>query len=373
MQAAATKTLTLCRLANQGCCCIPGTLFRRHVSSMTVRPATSALDSFDRISVDVFRNEAFVPERPYFLPGRQPHEYPAIVKWFDGGGGTTEDNRGVDGGQGSKRLDATYLEPHSMSCFLDYELTINNETKPGIERFLQWSPGEWDRSRGLLQKILAMAIDERQSQGHGFVRFQAPLGLLLHGDAFNYGLGSTSRPSTPLTSLYIAQNSISDLPALLQEDLPVPDLVRRTGHGDIYGSSIWLGLEPTYTPLHRDPNHNIFVQLCGRKTVRLLAPAVGERLYRAVRIAAGQHGGHGRVRHDDMMQEPERSILMGAVWENKSIIVCDRLDDLRADMDFIEADVDAGDALYIPLGWWHSIRSWHDDGRINGSGNWWFR
>jgi hypothetical protein len=33
-----------------------------------------------------------------------------------------------------------------------------------------------------------------------------------------------------------------------------------------------IGHPPTYTPLHRDPNPNIFVQLAGEKVVRLLAP-----------------------------------------------------------------------------------------------------
>jgi len=36
-----------------------------------------------------------------------------------------------------------------------------------------------------------------------------------------------------------------------------------------------------------------------------------------------------------------------------------------------QTELDAGDALFIPKGWWHSVKGLGDG--INGSVNWWFR
>lgn len=38
-----------------------------------------------------------------------------------------------------------------------------------------------------------------------------------------------------------------------------------------------------------------------------------------------------------------------------------------------EAEVGSGDGLFIPKGWWHSIRSGSDEVGMVGSVNWWFR
>lgn len=68
-----------------------------------------------------------------------------------------------------------------------------------------------------------------------------------------------------------------------------------------------------------------------------------------------------------MMAGPERIALDHAVWDMGS-----------GDLDGFEVLVGTGDALFIPKGWWHSIKSFHDpnlDGNpgISASVNWWFR
>jgi mannose-6-phosphate isomerase-like protein (cupin superfamily) len=63
-----------------------------------------------------------------------------------------------------------------------------------------------------------------------------------------------------------------------------------------------------------------------------------------------------------MMEGEERDMLHGAVWEDKTTAT-----------DMQEVELCAGDALFIPKGWWHSIKSKQSDGRLNGSVNWWFR
>lgn len=124
-------------------------------------------------------------------------------------------------------------------------------------------------------------------------------------------------------------------------DVPTPDLVIKTGRGDVYGASIWLGMPPTYTPLHRDPNPNLFVQLAGRKRVRLLPPDAGREVFESVQRRIGE-AASSVFRGEEMMSGREREVLDEAVWGGEALYEC---------------DVVAGDGLFIPKGWWHSIKS----------------
>ncbi|PVI08526.1 Clavaminate synthase-like protein [Periconia macrospinosa] len=182
-----------------------------------------------------------------------------------------------------------------------------------------------------------------------FQRSEAPLSfLLMH-------MGTSDQSSL----LYLAQCPLGDLPSGLQGDLPAPDLINRIGRGDIYSSSLWMGRAPTNTPLHRDPNPNLFVQLVGRKVVRLMEPDDGRQLYNQSRVGAG----HANMRGEEMMVGKEMEQLDQAVWGEGA----ERLGAVRG----VEAVLESGDALLIPLGWWHAVRGVGQG--ANASVNWWFR
>jgi hypothetical protein len=149
----------------------------------------------------------------------------------------------------------------------------------------------------------------------------------------------------PSTKIYLAQASIGNLPSRLQGDVPTPGLVLTAGKGDLYDSSIWLGLAPTYTPLHRDPNPNLFVQLAGQKVVRLFEPSVGRAILASVHEQIGSTGS-ATIRGEEMMQGAEGKALLEAVWSS----------DAPYARQCSQADLGPGDALYIPKGWWHSVR-----------------
>lgn len=198
-----------------------------------------------------------------------------------------------------------------------------------------------------------------------FERFEAPLSLLLT---------HMTGPPTPDLRIYLAQHSLADLPAGLQADVPTPSIITKLGRGDIYASSLWMGRPPTRTPLHRDPNPNLFVQLAGQKVVRLMRPDVGRGVYERARLKAGS-AGRANMRGEEMMAGTENQALEAAVWDGQDETI-----------EGVEAQLSAGDGLYIPLGWWHAVRG-------NGAGanasvstrmygktcadstqvNWWFR
>jgi ribosomal protein L16 Arg81 hydroxylase len=69
------------------------------------------------------------------------------------------------------------------------------------------------------------------------------------------------------------------------------------------------------------------------------------------------------MRGEEMMVGEERNRLQDAVWNDKEI------DGVPASG--VEARLESGDGLYIPLGWWHAVES--TGSHTNASANWWFR
>ncbi|SPN99031.1 uncharacterized protein DNG_02070 [Cephalotrichum gorgonifer] len=320
------------------------TLFRRGLSHVhTVNEPFHSIDvaHFRRATDDLTKPLALYKNpddtsKPYF---------PAQEKWFvheapDGRGGPV----------------TPYLADFSHLPF-PYELMVPQPSggEDAVSLFITWLSKRTSLEEKLLYEVLLPLESLLAPPGAppAFHQLHAPLSLLLSALRFN------EESPHPLRTLYIAQSPISDLPPSLSSDLPTPHLVQKAGKGDIYASSIWMGLEPTYTPLHRDPNPNLFVQLRGAKTVRLLAPSAGDALYREVRNAVGRGGGSSRIRGADMMGGPERDLLHERVWGDGR--------------DLLEVTVRAGDALFVPLGYWHSVRSEGTGGGLNSSVNWWFR
>ncbi|TKA81448.1 hypothetical protein B0A49_00291 [Cryomyces minteri] len=262
-------------------------------------------------SVDTFRQQAFAPAKPALLPRDHFRDLPALKKWFE-----PSPNMPT-----ACQLNASYLSSYGETL-VPLELTRDN---------------------------LSNGADSVSS----FEQLHAPLNFFIEWTRQHQRSASASTPATaPAGRLYLAQAQVSDLPSPLRADLPTPALVTLAGKGDVYDANVWIGLAPTYTPLHRDPNPNLFVQLAGRKTVRLFTPDVGADVFRSVQArigAAGGGGGSASTRGAEMMQGAERRILEAEVWGSGE------WEEGRAGAG-LEAHLEAGDGLFIPKGWWHSIK-----------------
>jgi hypothetical protein len=154
---------------------------------------------------------------------------------------------------------------------------------------------------------------------------------------------------------------------------PTPDLVKRAGKGDVYDSSLWLGRSPTYTPLHRDPNPNLFIQLAGRKMVRLLPPDVGDAVLDMVQQVCRDNTGSTRLRGEEMMAGEQRVLLEAGIWDGQGESRSDAVTEIQQALLRYgqEADLGLGQGLFIPRGWWHSVKGVGSG--ITASVNWWFR
>jgi hypothetical protein len=300
---------------------------------------------FEAVDIKEFRQRAYFPEIPILITpqpsnqldtGRniQPgYGFPAAEKWFTLGACAYGDTKG------DKTAQALIPSFEYLSTFgtavLPYELITDN-AKKAVD-----SSGQ-NRNHQLIAQLLEHAPNQT------FHRFNAPLSLFLEA------CKSTSPPS----KLYIAQAQINTLPKQLQDDLPTPRIVKAAGKGDLYDANIWLGTPPTYTPLHKDPNPNLFVQLASNKCVRLFPPYVGRTIFYDVQQKIGQRTS-ASFRGNEMMEGPEREALHEAVWGDSVL------------QNGFEALVKPGDALFIPKGWWHSIKSVGP--HVTASVNWWFR
>lgn len=296
----------------------------RSFTSSPARQTLQFVTTLPNWDLQTFRERAFIPKLPALLPKHVSKQLPASQSWLD-----------TDGkGPTSRTLQYDYLRTYG-SAIVPLELTQMNEA--GTETF--------NRFNAPLQLFLDWMKTQQQEQATE---------------------ANSSSPSAP--RLYLAQCSISDLPPPLQADLPAPSLVLEAGKGDIYDSNIWIGTPPTYTPLHRDPNPNLFLQLAGSKVVRLFPPDEGREIYGRLQEQLGRSSGNPAFRGEEMMQGAERELLEEAVWgdqnspSQESGSVGDRC---------YEAVVQEGTALFIPLGWWHSIKS--GGSGITVSVNWWFR
>ncbi|KHO01671.1 Transcription factor jumonji/aspartyl beta-hydroxylase [Metarhizium album ARSEF 1941] len=303
------------------------------------------------LDIRAFQEKAFLPQKPYLFPieaGSPASRLPAFSKWF---------NRSASVHDSHSTLPfASYLVRELQEWPFPYELIRS----PGPQDVVSQFQHALMTSSEVTEQIMAGILQSEATDGHGqsFFQLYAPFRLLIKALEFNAARDSTT--THPL-HLYIAQSSLHDLPEPLQADLSTPEIVLCAGKGDIYASSIWLGTEPTYTPLHRDPNPNLFCQLYSQKVVRLLPPTFGDELFFDIQRQIRQHG-NSRIRTADMMQGQERKALHQAVWKAE-----------KSPEKLHQVELRAGDALFIPEGWWHSVKSLESDGGLNGSVNWWFR
>lgn len=71
-------------------------------------------------------------------------------------------------------------------------------------------------------------------------------------------------------------------------------------------------------------------------------------------VANGNHGGGGSIRGEEMMMGLERKLLEDVVWGDQQPDT--ELNSTRKGVVGYDILLERGDILFIPKGWWHSIR-----------------
>src|SRR5262249_39505442 len=101
--------------------------------------------------------------------------------------------------------------------------------------------------------------------------------------------------------------------------------------GDGAHGMMWIGPGGTFTPLHHDLTNNLLLQIVGAKEVLLAAPGETPRLYNDRHVFS-------RIRD---LTEPG----LVETYPKLNGLVVHRV------------RMNPGDALFIPLGWWHQVKA----------------
>jgi lysine-specific demethylase 8 len=152
---------------------------------------------------------------------------------------------------------------------------------------------------------------------------------------------------------YLAQHDLFTQIPSLRNDISIPDYCYTDPPPPALGTPLankppmpkleepilnaWFGPAGTVSPLHTDPYHNVLCQVVGRKYVRLYAPSESEKVY-----PKGVEGG-------------------GVDMSNTSEVDVENVDEERwplfKEVEYVECILNEGECLYIPVGWWHYVRS----------------
>lgn len=245
----------------------------------------------------------------------------------------------------SRRLRTFARLDHARWAAKPHVTDVPREPWPGVEAFFErhWCPGTPVIFTDLVSKWPAMerwTLDALEAR-FGDVEIAITEGREAFGDDYDIEADKLSSTTTlrayvqrirerpESNDLYmIARNkNVARGLAGVLDDLVLPEgLFRRDLTG---GSAFWLGPAGTVTPLHHDTSNILFCQVLGRKRYRMISPL-------EIAVLDGARSMYASV-------DPEAPDLERFPWW-KDVIV----------RDFV---VGPGDALFIPVGWWHHVRA----------------
>ncbi|MDG2002350.1 MAG: DUF6065 family protein [Novosphingobium sp.] len=232
------------------------------------------------------------------------------------------------------------LSPSASGIFRCQDLTgeefLDNFYAPGRPVILCGAIDDWPAlgkwTPEYLRSKVGGASIECQAGRNGNSRFELDKDAHRHHMPFDRFIDEVTAKGG--NDIYVtAYNSAENAAALapLEDDLGRIDPI--LDHPEpLSGGLSWIGPRGTFTPLHHDLTNNLLLQITGRKRVVLVSPAETPKLYNNTHVFSdiGDIG------------DPEIDL---AAYPLAKIV-------RRA-----EIILEPGEALFIPIGWWHQVEA----------------
>ena len=180
-----------------------------------------------------------------------------------------------------------------------------------------------------------------------------------HSESEN-GLGSSH------VVIYMAQHDLASQFPALQQDYRLPDYVytcpsapkdwpdyKPPATEDGVITNLWVGPAGTISPPHHDAYHNCFVQAVGYKEVWVSSPHLCPRKDVQSPLSSSED------KFAFNKATTKASIAETLMTNTASMDVFDKAVPIRSDIKAAASNaiLGPGDLLYMPPGWWHSLRS----------------
>ncbi|WWC70126.1 uncharacterized protein I206_104073 [Kwoniella pini CBS 10737] len=240
---------------------------------------------------------------------------------------------------------------------------------------------QWRLSDGLRGVRDAVGEDraveiELGKQGRGYLHpdwQRVNMGFDLFLDAFIFDKIPSSVPKSQLPSAYLAQSDLLDSSSRLAEAVPPLPHFFVGKEKSLYRRTIWIGPEKSFTPFHKDPYVGIYSQIVGKKTFHVLPPEAAQFLSPS-----------NLARHTNTSQIP---IPVSRILPTTPDSIPDRKDLVDLPQGILDTcytqlkkafalegacavDLNEGESVLVPEGWWHTAEGGNEPGVGVGA---WFR
>ena len=187
--------------------------------------------------------------------------------------------------------------------------------------------------------MLEGAVDEHETLTMGF------------GEQFMAQSDASWRRKPSRVHLHLAQCPLAQLPAL-QADVSPPDVVLAAAGRSQPTAHLWLCIGAGRSSLHYDGSDGLLLIVRGCKKLTLLPPSATRLLRpRAAHLHSANHTTLDASELDALLRSPSAA----------------------SELALVRLEARAGDAVFIPSGWWHVVDSEGEEGQdVTMAVNWWW-